>query len=201
MLLKPIVVLSIVATLGLAASPAAAQASKKKEPAAKAKKAEPAKGRASDAAKAAAPAGTFLIATYGDWGAYTSGKDKTKVCYALSQPKDRLPKGLTRDPAYVFISNRPGDGARNEFSVIMGFPLKTGGPASVGIGNASYVMLTKDKSGWLKNPAEEAPLIEAMKKASAMTIKATSGKGNETTDRYSLSGLNQALDRAQKECP
>lgn len=150
---------------------------------------------------AGAPSGTFLIATYGDWGAYTSGKDKSKVCYALSQPKERLPKGLTRDPAYIFVSNRPGDGTRNEFSVIVGYALKAGGPASAAVGSASFQMLTKDKSAWLRNAAEEAQLLDAMKKGKDLVIKSVSGKGNETTDRYSLSGLSQALDRAQKECP
>jgi len=154
-------------------------------------------------AKAASvgPAGTFLIATFGDWGTYTSGKDKAKVCYALSQPKERLPKGLNRDPAYLFISNRSGDGVRNEFAVIMGYPLKPGGAASASIGAASFQMLTKDKSAWLRNAAEEAQLIDAMKKGASLSIKGTSAKGNETTDRYSLSGLGQAIERAQKECP
>jgi invasion protein IalB len=148
-----------------------------------------------------AASGTFLVATYGDWGAYVSGKDKTKVCYALSQPKERLPKGLNRDPAYMFISNRLGDGVRNEVSLIMGFPLKAGAAATATVGSASFQMLTKDKSAWLKNAAEEAQMIEAMKKGNALIVKASSLKGNETTDRYSLSGLAQAIERAQKECP
>lgn len=151
--------------------------------------------------KEAAPAGTFLIASYGDWGAYTSGKDKSKVCYALSQPKERLPKGLNRDPAYIFVTNRPGDGTRNEFSVIVGYGLKPGSPATAAVGNANFQMLTKDKSAWLRNAAEEAQLLDAMKKGRDLVIKGVSGKGNETSDRYSLSGLAQALERAQKECP
>ena len=181
--MKPFVLPLAVAAAILAAAPAAAQQKKK------------------EAAAASGPGGTFLIATYGDWGAYTSGKDKQKVCYALSQPKDRAPKGLTRDPAYVFISNRPGDGARNEFSVIVGYPLKAGSTATAAVNGVSFSMLTKDKSAWLRNAAEEGQLIEAMKKAKDMTIKGASAKGNETTDRYSLSGLGQAIDRAQKECP
>ncbi|MCA0422760.1 MAG: invasion associated locus B family protein [Proteobacteria bacterium] len=168
------------AALAVAASPAMAQ--RKKE-------------------AAGAASGTFLIATYGDWGAYTSGKDKSKVCYALSQPKERLPKGLNRDPAYIFVSNRPGDGTRNEFSVIVGFNMKPGGPASAAVGNATFQMLTKDKSAWLRNAAEEAQLLDAMKKGKDLVIKSISGRGNETTDRYSLSGLSQALERTQKECP
>lgn len=180
---------------GLAASPASAQQKKND----KAKTAE--KAKATDKKAPAGPAGTFLIASYGDWGAYTSGKDKAKVCYALSQPKERTPKGLSRDPAYLFVSNRPGDGARNEFSVIMGYPLKAGSAATLTVGSANFTMLTKDKSAWLRNAAEEPQLIEAMKKGSALTIKGTSLKGNDTTDRYSLSGIGQAIDRAQKECP
>lgn len=177
--------LPILCLAALAVTPALAQKKKKEEP------------------KAAAQAGTgtFQIDTFGDWGVYTSGKDKQKVCYALSQPKERLPKGLTRDPAYVFISNRPGDGARNEFSIIMGFALKPTGVATATVGTVSFQMLAKDKSAWLKNAAEESQLLDAMRKGKDLIVKGTSARGNETTDRYSLGGLGQAIDRAQKECP
>lgn len=156
------------------------------------------------AQKAVAGAGggeTFLLATFGDWSAYSSGKDKAKVCYALSQPKDRKPAGLNRDPAYIFISNRLADGSRNELSVILGFPTKAGSEATASIGSASFAMLTKDKNAWLKNPAQETQMIDAMKKGSDLTVKATSGRGNELTDRYSLRGLGDALARVAKECP
>ena len=43
--------------------------------------------------------------------------------------------------------------------------------------------------------------VEAMKKGSSLTITTTSVRGNKTTDRYSLNGLAQALDRVKKECP
>lgn len=142
--------------------------------------------------------GTFLIQTFGDWGAYTSGKDKTKVCYAMSQPKERGPKGLTRDPAYVFISHR-GAG-RYEMSVIMGYPLKPGVAASATIGADTYDLLTKDKSAWLKEEKEEKEMVESLRAGAAMIVKGTSAKGNETTDRYSLTGAGSAIDRMQKEC-
>ena len=79
--------------------------------------------------------------------------------------------------------------------------MKPGGPASAAVGNATFQMLTKDKSAWLRNAAEEAQLLDAMKKGKDLVIKSISGRGNETTDRYSLSGLSQALERTQKECP
>jgi len=146
-------------------------------------------------------AGTFQIGTFGDWGAYVSGKDRSKICYAMSQPKERSPKGLTRDPAYIFISSRAGDGAKHEFAVIMGYPLKPGASASATIGPAQFQMLTKDKSAWLKNAAEEPQLLDQMRKGATLIVKGISAKGNETTDNYSLSGLSQAIERVQKECP
>lgn len=151
--------------------------------------------------QSAKDSGTFQVATYGDWGTYVSGKDRGKVCYAMSQPKDRTPKGLQRDPAYLFISNRSGDGAKHEFSIIMGYPLKPGAAANATIGGSNFTMLTKDKSAWLKNAAEESQILDAIRKGSALVVKGTSIKGNDTTDRYSLSGAGQAIERMQKECP
>ena len=61
------------------------------------------------------------VASYGDWGVFVAQGDKTKTCYALATPKERAPSGLKRDPAYVFISSRPGENVREEVSIIMGF--------------------------------------------------------------------------------
>jgi hypothetical protein len=142
------------------------------------------------------------VASFGDWGAFLaqgSGKDKT--CYALAQPKDRAPAALKRDPAYVFISNRPGENVRNEVSIIMGFQMKDGSEAHAEVAGASFDLVAKGKNAWVKNPAEETQFIDAMKKGSKLVVKAPSIKGNVTTDSYSLAGLAQALERVHKECP
>jgi invasion protein IalB len=140
------------------------------------------------------------IATYGDWGAFLAGSGKAKTCYALAQPKQREPDGLHRDPAYIFISSRPGENIRNEVSIIMGFPMKDGGDGEAQIGDASYDLVSKGKNAWVKNPAKEGELIAAMKKGATLVIKAASTHGRMTTDSYSLHGLSQALERVDKEC-
>lgn len=163
-----------------------------------------AKQKAEAAAKAAAPGGgkPLLVASFGDWGAYQSQSGKSKVCYALAQPKDRQPAKLKRDPAYIFISTRPGEGVRGEVSIIMGFPLKEGASgATAEVGPASFELIAKGANAWVKNAAEEAKLAEAMRKGSRLVVKAPSVKNNVTTDTYSLAGLAQALDRVQKDCP
>jgi len=140
------------------------------------------------------------IGTYGDWGAYqTQGKSKT--CYALAQPKSREPSSTKRDAAYIFISSRPAENVKNEVSVIMGFPMKDGGEAQVEIGDSEFGLIAKGSNAWVKNPAEEGHLIDAMKKGSKLVVKAASNKGKVTTDTYALGGLVQALEKVRKECP
>lgn len=140
------------------------------------------------------------VATYGDWGAFVAEVGKDKTCYALAKPKDRAPANLKRDPAYVFISSRPSENVHNEISIIMGFPMKDGGDAQAEIGTATFELISKGKDAWVKNPAKEGELIEAMKKGAKLIVKASSVHGNMTTDSYSLSGLSQALERIAKEC-
>jgi hypothetical protein len=156
----------------------------------------------------------LLVATYGDWGAYAAKAGPSKTCYALAQPKDRAPSNLKRDPAYIFIADRPAENVHNEVSIIMGFDVKSGGDAagaagkaaavvpepSVEVGPAKFILVAKGGNLWLENAAEEGPMIAAMRKSSKLVVQAASLKGNVTTDDYSLAGLAQALDRAQKEC-
>ena len=154
---------------------------------------------------AAAPAGqvqpTFL-GQYGDCGAYTASPGGNKVCFALAKPKTAKtePAGRKRDPSYMFVSTRPAENVRNEVSVIIGYPFKTSSDASAEVGTAKFAMYTQNDGAWIKNVAEEARMIDAMRKGADLTVKGTSGRGTQSTDQYSLKGLAQALDRAEQEC-
>ena len=150
---------------------------------------------------AAGGAKPFRVGTYGDWGAFETQGGKGKICYALAKPKDRQPGNLTRDPAYVFISTRPGEGVHNEISVIMGFPLKDGAiDGGADINGTKFDLIAKGEDAWVKNAAEEAQVIETMRKGSRLVVKAPSKRGNVTTDSYSLAGFSQALDKVAKSC-
>lgn len=157
------------------------------------------------ACAAAAPAAaqgqpqSKAVAQFGDWSVYVS-TSSPKVCYAISQPKTRAPEGLKRDPAYFFISTRPGENVKNEVTVTVGFPLKDGSDATLTVGAATLQLYTKDQGAWVRNVADEAKLVEAMKRGKDLTVASTSLRGNVTTDKYSLVGLSQALDRVAQEC-
>jgi hypothetical protein len=103
-------------------------------------------------------------------------------------------------PGYLFISTRPGDNVRNEFSVLLGFPLKEDADPSLAVGSDTFALYARQTGAWIRNVAEESRLIDTMRKGKDLTMKSTSVRGNVTTDRYSLSGLAQALDRVAQEC-
>lgn len=166
---------------------------------AQAKKPEPKKEEPKAAPAAAAPKPS-QIDKVNDWGVYAAGAGKAKACYVLAEPKERAPKTLKRDQGYVFITQRPGEGVRNEVSVVMGFDVKPDSTPKAEIGSANFAMIAKGGNLWLKNPAQEGDFVAALRKSPRLIIKADSLRGNTTTDTYALAGVSAALDRATKEC-
>src|ERR1700742_3146076 len=157
-----------------------------------------------DPAAAAVAGGTepTLIGQFGTWGAYAAAPNGKKVCFVLAKPSSSKtnPPNRPRDPAYAFISTRPAEKVVNEISIMIGYALKPGSESTLDVGGASYVMYTQGDGLWIKNPAEEERMIDAMRKAADVTVKGVSAKGTETTDVFSLKGLSQALDRVAQDC-
>lgn len=53
---------------------------------------------------------------------------------------------------------------------------------------------------WIRNAAEEARLVEALRAGAEAVVKGVSTRGTETTDVFSLKGVTQALDKVAQEC-
>jgi outer membrane immunogenic protein len=143
-----------------------------------------------------------LLGQYGDWGVYTASRGGNKHCFALAEPKTTKlePASRTRGPSYLFVSTRPAEKVKNEVSVIIGYPFKSNSDATAEIGTAKFAMFTQNDGAWIKNVAEEARMVDAMRKGADLTVKGTSGRGTQSTDQYSLKGLGQALDKIEQEC-
>lgn len=143
-----------------------------------------------------------LLGQFGDWGAYAATSGGRKVCYALAKPSSATtnPPNRPRDPAYMFVASRPAESVRNEVSIVVGYPFKANSEATVAIGNNQFPMYTQADGAWIKNAAEEARMVDVMRKNSELIVTGESGRGTKSTDRYSLKGLTQALDRANAEC-
>jgi invasion protein IalB len=176
----------------------------KSEQKSEAKSPPPAKQAKQPAPSPAGAGGTqpTLLGQFGDWGAYTASNGGKKLCYALAKPSSQAtePANRPRDPAYIFVSTRPSENVRNEVSIVIGYPFKPGYEANVDIGSAKYVMYTQADGAWIKNAAEEARMVDTMRRGTDLVITGESGRGTKSTDRYNLKGLSQALDRVAQEC-
>ena len=190
-----------------ATSPTPAAPAPKKPP--KHKPAAPATAPAATAAPAAAPAAAVaggvkptLLGQYGDWGAYTASPGGKKICFAIAKPSssETNPPNRPRNPAYMFISSRPADKVSNEVSIIIGYPFKPNSEATVDIGSTSFALYTQQDGAWIKNAADEAHMVDAMRAGQSAVVKGVSAKGTRTTDTFSLRGLSQALDRTDQDC-
>jgi Invasion associated locus B (IalB) protein len=204
-----------------AAAPAPAKPTPAKKPAkpkttpAKPPEATPAKPAEAAPAKPATPAATkpatppnvggvkpTLLGQYGEWGAYTASPGGKKVCFAIAKPtsSQTTPPDRPRNPTYMFISSRPAEKVSNEVSIIIGYPFKPGSEASAAVGSTSYALYTQQDGAWIKNAAEEAQMLDAMRAGQSAVVKGVSAKGTQSTDTFSLKGLAQALDRVGQEC-
>jgi len=136
----------------------------------------------------------------GDWSAYSHKTKEGKICFAITEPKEKLPKKVNRDPVYFLVTNRPGEKIKNEVSIITGYPYKTGSITNVKIGDDTFKMYTKSDGAWVDNDRNEKNLIKAMKIGSKMVVKGTSRRGTLTADTYSLSGITAAISIIDKAC-
>ncbi|CAH1663161.1 conserved exported hypothetical protein [Hyphomicrobiales bacterium] len=180
--------LGLTAGLLVLACPPAEAAPAKPKPAATAAAATPGQGQA------------MLLETAGKWQAFSSQQGRSKVCYALSKAESRSPANLKDVEGMLFVSNRPGEGVRNEISFVMNFDVKEGVEHQAIIGNERFALVAKGQNMWLKNPAEETRMLDAMRRGSGLEIKAMSKRGNATSDKYSLGGISQIVKRAEDAC-
>ena len=155
------------------------------------------------AAPALADAPT-LLGAFKEWSAYTTGSGKSKVCYALSQPKSSDPKKAARDPIYFLISDWPGRNAKAEPEVVPGYEYKEGSLVNVRIGSDKFELFTKndgDTGGaWVQDVGTVGRLIDSMKRGSQLIVTGTSERGTLTKDTYSLAGISAALDKIHSSC-
>ncbi len=137
------------------------------------------------------------IEQFNAWGAYYYNSNNGKVCYVLSVPSDKQPANVDHGDNFFLVTQRPGQNISYEPQAMMGYNLRGGSKVTVTIDDKSFTMFTKEKSAWLENAAQEPALVSAMKAGRTMTVKATSGRGTNTSYTYSLSGITAALNKIE----
>ena len=140
------------------------------------------------------------VGKFKDWESFVLSQDGNKTCFAQSIPVVRAPKKIKRDPSRLFVSFRPVENIKNEFSVTNGYEFKLKAPVTAKSGKKSYDLFSKGRFAWIVDNEDEIKLIVTMKKASRLMIIGNTDKGDQTTDHYSMMGFTKAYNTAKKSC-
>jgi len=142
-----------------------------------------------------------LVAREGAWGLYADTATPKQVCFIAASPQAVEPIGANRGSIYFYVSAWPKDGIKTEPSVKVGYPINGQKDMTITIGTDVFKLFSNSDRGFVSDPTEELKLVEAMKKGSTAIVRATSMRGTNTTDTYSLSGISQNLQKMAETCP
>ncbi len=140
------------------------------------------------------------LGKYKNWESFAYSDGKGKVCFAQTIPTERSPKNFKRDESRLFVTFRKEEKIKNEISVTGGYTYK---PSSVIAKSGKNEFLFTESQGnfaWIQDAEEEFNLIKVMKKASKLSISASTKSGAKTKDIYSMMGFTKAYNTAKKSC-
>lgn len=151
---------------------------------------------------AAAPVAAQSVQALGDfrdWSAYSASDGTGRVCFALSKPKSVEPAVDGYGQAYLYLTNRPGEGVANEINLVAGFTFAPDQPATLTVGSASFELFTQQDAAWLLDASQADNLAGAIRAGATLAVAGTSEKGILVTETFSLSGAT-AASRAIGSC-
>jgi Invasion associated locus B (IalB) protein len=151
--------------------------------------------------RAQAPPEPTSLGAFQDWEAYTYRAKDSRVCYVYSSPKkSEAGKKVKRDPIYFMVTHWPGRKIKGQVSTIIGYPFKESSMVKLMVDDKSFDLYTSGDMAWADGVETEKAIVVAMKTGTALTITGTSWRGTETTDSYSLSGVQAAMDKIDATC-
>ena len=142
-----------------------------------------------------------LLERIKDWTVFIYEGNEGRVCFAASAPTDMQPKTAKRTPVIFYVTTWQKDGVHKELSVRQGYAMKANAVATVTVGGQNFSLSADDDKAYAKDPAYERKLLDAMVAGGPMIVKATSAKGTQTTDQYSLEGIAAAVQKLEEACP
>lgn len=143
------------------------------------------------------------VAVETDWSVFV--EPAQGECWAVSAPKETVNTrdgrvvAVRRGEILLFVTFRSGS-STPEVSFTGGYPFASGSTVRVTIGSDNFELFTEGDWAWAPSPAEDARLIEAMRRGAEAVISGTSSRGTNTADTFSLFGFTAATQEAQRRC-
>lgn len=147
---------------------------------------------------------TNRVATLTDWSVFTEGSPQE--CWGVSSPKETVnsrngqPVAVRRGDILLFVTFRPGAGARGEVSFTGGYPFAPGSTVKMNIDGTNYDLFSDGEWAWPASADADSALLTAMKRGTTATLSAGSARGTETKDTFSLRGFTAAMTEAETRC-
>lgn len=135
-------------------------------------------------------------------------QDNPTRCWVTAQPTgtvatrgDQDVSGtISRDPAVFFVSFWPSEERLGEVSYNGGYPFAAGSTVSVVVGDTAIGMFSEGPNAWAGSPQDDALVLEAMRDGVEVVVTATSTRGTQVVDTFSLQGFGAAIGDAQARC-
>ncbi len=141
-----------------------------------------------------------LLGEFRDWTSYATAEGAGEVCFALSRPKTVAPTPDGFTSSYLYITNRPDEGIKNEFNLVAGYSFAPDTPATVTVGGDSFTLYTEGDAAWLDDAAQADRLASVIRAGSTLVIEGTTDRGIRVTQTFSLSGATAASRAIDGEC-
>jgi len=141
-----------------------------------------------------------LIGEFRSWSAYSATEQTGPVCFALTRPTEITPQPDGFSGAYLYLTNRPSIGVRNELNLVAGFTFAADTPATATVSGQTSELFTDKDAAWLKNPSQNDNLAGALRAGSSVVIEGTSDNGIKVSQTFSLSGATAASRAIEGNC-
>jgi len=145
---------------------------------------------------------TNQVAVMTDWSVFT--EENPKECWGVSKPKETVntrdgkPVSVRRGDILLFVTFRPGNGAKGEVAFTGGYPFAPGLTVNTTIDGTSFDLFIDGEWAWPASTDDSAILV-ALKKGTTAVLTARSAKGTNTKDTFSLRGFTAAMQDAEKK--
>jgi hypothetical protein len=137
----------------------------------------------------------------GDWQVVTArAGSPDMLCYAGASPlKSGGTMGKRTGRPYLMVTRRTS--GKMEVSASAGYPFMQGSKVELAVDDDTYDLFYKDGVAWARGDTEDMNIIEALKAAEDIELRAVSQAGLTSVDDYPSHGFALAAARLRQLCP
>ncbi|SEP57762.1 hypothetical protein SAMN05428995_101149 [Loktanella sp. DSM 29012] len=146
-----------------------------------------------------------LVAANTDWSTFEA--ENPRECISVSAPTSSTltdgngnPTTGTRGDIYLMVFYRPGANVQGQVTFTGGYPFASGSTVDLTVGDSTFQLFTEGEWAWPATPEDDARVVAALKRGADAVVRGRSGRGNITTDTFSLLGFTAGVEEAENRC-